>query len=134
MPTLTLILGLCGSGKSHLARQIVAGAVFDEGFLKSKEQHAKLIATLNSGRDAVVVEIGYCGQSNRIDLLEELAVSCIQDVALKWLAFENDIRAANRNCRLRPSRNPAAHMRINRRLRKAYTYPDGATIFKVWRD
>jgi len=133
MPTLTIILGLCGSGKSHLIKLIASEIRFDEGFLNCKADHEWLFRALKRGEDCAVIEICYCVESYRKQFLAELAHR-VKKVHVRWLCFENDIRRANANCRLRPTRNPKSHMRINRRVRKEYTYPEGATILKVWRD
>jgi alpha-D-ribose 1-methylphosphonate 5-triphosphate synthase subunit PhnL len=133
MPTLTIILGLCGSGKSHFAKMLTCKVQFDEGFLNCQADHEWLFRALNHGEDCSIIEICYCSVAYRRIFLKELSER-VKKVSVSWLCFENDIKAANRNCRRRPDRNPKSHFRINRRLRKEYIYPEGAVMLKVWRE
>ena len=132
MATATFILGLCGAGKTWLADRFVAGAKFDEGFLTDPAQHDALIAALRSGRDCVVVEIAYCQEGARQQIVCELT-KAVPDVAINWLCIENDLYRANKNCRERTNKgDPDGHVAINRRLSPVYTYPDGGVILRMW--
>jgi len=53
MATVTFILGLCGSGKSHhLAKSMTGVKVFDENFVGNPAQHAQLLDELRAGRES----------------------------------------------------------------------------------
>jgi hypothetical protein len=132
MATVTFILGLCGAGKTWLADRIVAGAKFDEGFLNDSTQHAALIAALRSGQDCVVVEIAYCQEAGRQQIVQELA-GAIPNATINWLCIENDLFRANKNCRERTNKGDAeGHVAINRRVSPVYTYPEGGVILHMW--
>jgi hypothetical protein len=132
MATVMFILGLCGAGKTWLADRIVASAKFDEGFLNDPTQHAALIAALRSGQDCVVVEIAYCQEAVRQQIVQELAAA-IPGVTIKWLCIENDLFRTNKNCHERTNKGDAAgHVAINRRVSPVYTYPEGAVTLRMW--
>src|SRR5260370_1244097 len=72
MSTVTFILGLCGSGKSHFARQMMQVRVFDESFFGEKQQELK--TALQSGENCAVVEIAFCEAEKRWEIEKELRV------------------------------------------------------------
>src|SRR5580698_7665466 len=130
MPTVTFILGLCGSGKTYLADRIIASAKFDEGFLDDQAQHDALIAALRSGKDCVVIEIAYCYASARVQILSEIR-QALPDVKINWLSIENDLEKANKNCHERTNKgDPNGHVNINRNVSPSFSYPDGSVILK----
>jgi hypothetical protein len=113
MPTVTFILGLCGSGKTWLADRIIAGAKFDEGFLNENPQHEALVAALRSGKDCIGIEIGYCHAGPRKQIVSEVT-KAVPDVGINWLCIENDLYRANKNCRERTNKgDPEGHVNIN---------------------
>lgn len=124
--SVTFIVGLCGSGKSYLGRNFENQGAhrFDEGFLKSKAQHRDLIRRLKCGEQCVVIEIAYCIPKYRTKILNELARE-VPGVNIRWFFYANDRKTADHNCTHREGgkRNPAAHLKINRRLTKRYVIP-----------
>ncbi len=129
---MTFILGLCGAGKTWLADRTVASAKFDEGFLNDPTQHAALIEALRSGQDCVVVEIAYCQEVARKQIIEELA-GAVPNAAIRWLCIENDLFRANKNCRERTNKGDAdGHIEINGRVSPVYTYPEAGTVLRMW--
>lgn len=132
MATVTFILGLCGAGKTWLADRIIAGAKFDEGFLLDPAQHAALIKALRSGQNCVVVEIAYCQEVARQQIVEEVT-RAVPNVTVNWLCIENDLVRANKNCRERTNKgSPDGHVAINGRVSSVYTYPEGGVILRMW--
>lgn len=132
MGTATFILGLCGAGKTHLANRIVADRKFDENFAVEQVQQSALIEALRSGLKCVVIEIGFCVQSNR-DLIVALLHREVPGVRINWICIENDLQRANKNCRERTNkRDPGGHVEINGRISPQYTYPDGAIVMRMW--
>lgn len=132
MATVTFILGLCGSGKTWLADRIVAVGKFDESFFADQAQHDALIAFLRSGKDCVVVEIAYCREDARQQIVSELT-KAVPNVKINWLCIENDLYRANKNCRERTNKDkPEEHVRFNHNVSPSYTYPDGGVILKMW--
>ena len=66
MGTLTVILGLCGSGKTHLIEHLEADLKFDEGFQWNlNRDHERLVAALREGRHCIVIEVDYCIAQSR---------------------------------------------------------------------
>lgn len=132
MPTVTFILGLCGSGKTWLADRIIADEKFDDSFLKDQNKHCALIDALGSGKDCIVIEIAYCCEKEREKIICEVT-NAVPNVKINWLCIENDLYRANKNCRERTNKDdPEGHVRINQRYSPCYTYPDGGVVFKMW--
>ena len=132
MATATFILGLCGAGKSWLADRIIADTKFDEGFLCDSAQHAALIKALRSGQTCVVIEIAYCKEDARLQIVQEIT-EAVPNVTINWLCIENDLSRANKNCRERMNKlDPDGHIEINKRISPVYTYPVGAVVFRMW--
>jgi hypothetical protein len=136
MATVTFILGYCGSGKTHLADEMVRdrGVVkFDEGFLNDPGQHAALIDALKQGRDCVVIEIEYCVPSSRDAIVAELK-RAVPNVVVEVIYFEADLAKANANCwRRKNKEDPEGHIWINSvRIGQRYTIPPGAAVLKIF--
>jgi hypothetical protein len=133
MATVTFILGLCGSGKSHHANNNFAGiTVFDEGFFIDPAQQARLFSALRDGKDCAVVEIHYCIKENRQTIEAEIN-QAVPGTLIDYVCFENDLATANENCRKRRNKgNPKEHIEINERLTLEYTCPPGAIIRKIF--
>jgi hypothetical protein len=125
MATATIVFGLCGSGKTWLARQISAstGAERFDGPYGNNLWPA-ITATLQRGRDCVVEEICCCEEPFRRDALARL--SRLQGVRVEWRYFENDLESANwniDNAEDRPDKVPEEHKRANVGTARRYTYP-----------
>ena len=132
--TVTFILGLCGSGKSELIRQLDADRKFDEGFAWNRHgEHEDLVAALQSGGHCAVIEVAYCVPGPREEFLEKIT-RAVPGLRVRWICFENDLAQANRNC---VDRNDGRDLKMlfaqNQFLSPAYTYPPGAEIRPVWR-
>jgi len=105
MPTVTFVLGLCGSGKSWLADRIPADIKFHDGFWLAERRSANvaaLIGTLRGGGEAVIVEIAFCWAPARQEILQ--ALFAVPDLSVRWICIENDLRKANANCLRRHGR------------------------------
>jgi hypothetical protein len=134
MATATFILGLCGSGKSCLARQMQteSGArLFDEDFIVTDQMQEDMMEELRNGRDCIVVEIWYGREHDRQEFVNRLRTR-VPEAKIRWICFKNDPEKANVNVWRRPERDPARHVEINSRLAPRYTYPAGAEIIDVY--
>src|SRR5262245_47482112 len=89
LPTITFLLGLCGSGKTWLKDRLAARVKFDEGFVNDSKQQADLFDALRAGKDAVVVEITYCEEKRRNKFLIDLYREVPGGLHVRWLCFEN---------------------------------------------
>ena len=135
-PTVTFVVGLCGSGKTWLAERIIATRKFDEGFLLPQNrfrQLQELIQALRTGQDCVVVEIGFCRDENRQPMIQDLH-SHVPNANIRWLCIENNLSRANKNCHEREGHlgDPEKQVTINEGLSPHYTYPEGAVVLSMW--
>jgi hypothetical protein len=140
--TLVAILGLCGSGKTHLASQFERDRYvrFEEGMLPINDEYTaryrQMLETLHGGQNCVLVEASYCFEQCRQHLLTDLQ-QLVPTVTLRWICFDNDLARANANCLRRlatePHRDAAANREQNERMSRDYTYPVGAEIRPTWR-
>jgi hypothetical protein len=130
MRHVTFILGLAGSGKSHVAGEICSrtGAAFFEGLYGSGKNaltKATMLLYVAAGGDCVVEEIAYCLPSNREAIVADL-MAAIPGVQIEWNCFENDLKSANWNVKHRRNKaDPDGHLRINHAYHGLYVYPDG---------
>jgi len=133
VPTVTFILGLCGSGKTHLSEELAlqSGADIFES-LVGNNAFAELSQRLASGMDCIVEEICFCIPSWRDEILQIL--SQIEGLEVRWICFENDLDSANWNVDRRTNKADAeTHNRINQQLHPHYVYPNGADIRPIHR-
>src|SRR5437016_6119523 len=97
MPSLTFVIGLCGSGKTWHAERLQAetGAKLFEGVVE-KKQFPEVIECLLAGDNCIVEEISFCDANNRQVLVGNIA-RLVPGVEIKWVCLENDLEAANWN-------------------------------------
>jgi hypothetical protein len=136
MATVTVILGYCCSGKTHLADEMVKTlgvTKFDEGFLNDSAQHAQLIEALRNNIDCVVVEIEYCLEEPRQFIVEKLKRE-VPGVSVKMEFFEANLQKANENCRRENHKgDPEGHIWINtHRIGSGYKIPPGVTPREIY--
>jgi hypothetical protein len=131
--TLTVILGLCGSGKSELIKRLKVDVRFDEGFdWNLHGEHERLISALKSGQSCAVIEVGYCLKTRRDAFVARIRQAA-PEVTIEWKCFANDLVQANLNClNRRDGRDVKELLRINADLTAVYTYPEDAEILPVW--
>jgi hypothetical protein len=58
-PTITFVLGLCGSGKSTYVRQRPDRLAFDEGVVPGLPNYEAFLDAVASGRDCIVIDVLY---------------------------------------------------------------------------
>lgn len=136
--TVTVITGLCGSGKSHLAEQLATGHAvkFDEGFLATRSQRRRFWRFVRAGVPCVVVDIGFCNPARRKRFRNQIARRA-GAVRLRWIFFENSLCCANWNCIHRTNKHGRnqrqKHLKINRTLTMVYRIPPGARVRSIHR-
>jgi hypothetical protein len=146
MPRVKIVVGLCGSGKSHLARELgEAGyAVLDEdvaftvepGSVLSGPKFDCLLRRLSEGKDCAFTEALLMFKPVR-----ELFMPCLKKrqgmdgVTVEWIFFENDLEAANHNCTNDPGRADGGrgHVQPNNVWSPRYSIPRRATKRAVQR-
>jgi hypothetical protein len=141
MPTVTVIVGLAGSGKSTRADELVdqakaAGKALvkiDEQLWSRKysEKRDLLVRELRADNDCVVAEIAFCCRYDREDFIGWIE-SAVPGVEIRWICIENNREKANRNCRNRPERAPEDHVRMNDAVSPRYDCPEGAKVVPMW--
>ncbi len=134
MAKVSFLLGLCGSGKSHLAEDIVhrTGAKYIDSLLAEPSRMSLLFEILTRGEDCVVEEAAFCTEEGRSQIVKALAR--IPSVEVEWICFENNVESANWNVRHRLNKGDAlGHLEINRRLSIVYTYPSGTVPRPIYR-
>jgi hypothetical protein len=151
MPTVRFILGLCGSGKSRLVRDLSSKGFepFDEGVTSTgvspwlsedwdDSKYRKFLTAVRDGKNCVVAEITYYVESSRTAVAADLR-RIRPDVVIEWLSFENDAATANENCRRDHERTPQqieSNIEQNLRTLQAfstglYTLPADVVVLKV---
>ncbi len=138
MPKVTIVVGLCGSGKSYHCDQIKAktGAKHFEHVASQEGTRAGLIEHLRQGKDATVEDCTYCNPAAQREIEKELRSHAIDGLVIEWHAFENNLRQANLNCMKRPPKGPNegsldADLDNNAKNTPIYKYPPGAEILKI---
>jgi hypothetical protein len=142
MPHAVLIVGLCGCGKSHLARcyatkgyvcldESFEGRRFaaDPGKNLSTDKFNELKRQLAQGKNCAFTEAMLMFENERQEFepfLKELHT--MKDVTVEWVFFANDLDSANHNCRNDPNRTDSENSAaLNNRWSPYYTIPTGHT-------
>jgi len=133
----TFLLGLAGSGKSHLAEdlKIKTGAKVFEGIAAPERPEClpSMVRCPTDGEDCVVEEIACCHPDYREQVVTYLR-SRVPSVEIEWICFENDLESANWNVRNRKNKGDVeGHLAINQRRHSLYKYPDDAKIIPITR-
>jgi len=140
--TLTIVIGLCGSGKSWLLKRLAKthpkARIFDEGVAdRGKWQKRGIIKRktiarcLRRGQDVFASDL-WCGYAPSRKIVLKHLRQLVPNLCIVWLYFENNIRAANNNCRLRKNKRDAkGHIKINRKWHKRLTVPRDAIVLKI---
>lgn len=141
--TLTIIVGLCGSGKTWLLDKLhkenPTSFKFDEGLsdcgywkkqgIKRREEVAK---KLLRGYNVYVADL-WCGYKPRRRAVLWHLKKLVPGLRVVWLYYENNIRKANYNCRNRTKGDPNGHIKINSKWYKYLTPPKDAIIIKIYK-
>ena len=133
---LVLVLGLAGSGKSHLIRLLRQDFCIEEGFALAEQTNINLLkAALSEGKHCIVSERKYRSSQQRSIFLEAVRQGLPVPPAIHFICFENDLAAANHNCRHRgnKARDPGGkeHIAQNNADAIDYEIPDGAVVVKI---
>jgi hypothetical protein len=144
MPHVVLLVGLCGSGKTHHAEEYEKrGYVkLDEGYSAedpaagkhlSKTKFQALRKAVTNGRDCVFTEAQLMFEPLRQEFERDLAtLRGINALTIEWVFFENNLEKAKWNCRNDPKRrDPKGSVANNERWAPFYTIPNGETVRKI---
>jgi hypothetical protein len=141
--TLILVQGLAGSGKSHLIQLLSHEFLIQENFAVSAESEKRntedLARELRCGRRCIVSERKYRSSAARNAFIQTVldTVSPSPPPLIKIICFENDLDAANHNCRFRTNKthDPTGEMHIsqNKSDSRDYEIPENAIVVKIHR-
>jgi hypothetical protein len=139
--TLTIVVGLCGAGKSwlvdHLARADLGARVVDEGCSDDGKRGAtrreSVAWHLNLGRNVYVADL-WCGWAPRRKRVVAHLRRLVPGLRVVWFYYALGLAAANSNCKLRRNKGDAAgHIRINMRWHARLTAPRDAIVLRTYR-
>ena len=137
MPTLTVIIGYCGSGKSFWIEQ--KRVEFPDAYCQ--DEGAQLIPS--GGLDPKVAEqlkkrdcfvsLMECGDPRNRAALEASVQQLVPGAVVKWIFFENDVDKANRNCRNDRQRSRAVEANVsqNNAFVPRFSIPDVSTVLPI---
>lgn len=127
--TLTVIIGLCGSGKSWvLDRLDVEVKLPHDGFASDRRHFDHVVDGLRSDKSCAVIEIAHCDPIQRTTFEREIRIA-VPHVSIRYICFENDLRKANENCRRRKDGRDLERLRrINDHYTEVYSIPAGAEV------
>lgn len=141
--TLILVQGLAGSGKSHLIELLTHDFLIQENFAASAASETRniddLARELRRGLCCIVSERKYRSNVERNAFIQKVlaAVSPSPQPTIKVICFENDIDAANHNCRMRTNKahDPTGenHVAQNQHDTRDYEIPTDAIVVKIHR-
>lgn len=139
--TLLLVLGLAGSGKSHMISALAKDYCVEENFACDEEQEKKsieaLAAKLSEGKYCVISERKYMATPARDDFLERVRGAAGDGFVTYLMCFENNLDAANQNCKHRSNKaydpDGSAHVSLNDWDSAHYQIPEGAVVLKIHR-
>jgi hypothetical protein len=154
MPHVKLIVGLCGSGKSHLAKELENAEAYvrldetypddpgkkfsaDPGSSLSTAKFDELLRQLANSKDCAFTEAMLMFAVVRQEFEPCLKVlQAMPGVTIEWVFFVNDRDAANWNCLNDPNpdrKNAKGNVALNNRWYDHYDIPPGATVLPVAR-
>ena len=145
MSKFTFILGLAGSGKSHLAKEMKQKdkdlLIIDDAFHPVFNKNIyeinldKLRQAVNNGFNAVIIEGAFCFKEFRDQMVPYLE-SLFPQVEFEWICFVKDIEKAKKNLHRsdREGRNSEEHEKLNENLNPKYTYPDNCQIIPIFNE
>ncbi len=133
MTRVKFVVGLCGSGKSHLIRQCgEAFKLFDEGVAPGWPAHGAFLEAVRLGHDCIAVEIAFRLAVYRT--LIEAEVRLVRpDAQIEWVFFANDPLTANSNCArdTNKSRDVAGNIACNNAWTLDYDIPRGVAPIPI---
>lgn len=143
MAKLIVVVGLPGSGKSHLIRQRQAECpgVCVQDFMANSHGHSHrftdsrhygdLVRDLRAGKDCVIADIAYCDTWSRVEV-EGVIRQDVPGVTIEWQFFENDPARCEANVEWRGRSNAPEEKKKIRELARKYHIPPDASVIPVW--
>jgi predicted kinase len=149
MPTLIVIAGLPGSGKSFFIRKMKSSfsppalavtdymedSIGNSRKLKDSRHQANLMKLLAEGKDCVIADVQFVRQEMQQEL-EALVRSALPCVTIKWVCFENDWIQCLKNVDNRAGQDSGKFERDATtivQLTRRHSIPKGAVVRPVWK-
>ncbi len=143
MPTLTIVVGLPGAGKSAYCKRYAPGGVYYGDVCHPHKTSGpggigEVAISLREGNDCLIEDVSFCEAAQR-ERVENWIERVVPNVRIEWVFLENDIRKClcnllgdfldghNRDhlsrfeCLFGWYQNPS----------KKYTIPDGAHVERI---
>jgi hypothetical protein len=141
---LTVVVGLPGSGKTHLIRNLrarhsglcvedfMAGAIGSSSSFTHSKHYPELIRALREGRDCAIADIEYCDTSKRLEV-EQVVHQDVDGLSLEWVFFENNLAQCLANLERRNGPKMVAEKQKAQELSRRYIIPQRGMVVPVWR-
>jgi predicted kinase len=139
----TVVVGLPGSGKSHLVdrvRQSCAGVCVEDYHanahnhspeITASMHYPALIQALRSGNERVIADVAFTDTWRREELARVISAD-VAGVTVAWVFFANDLDRCVANIQRRARQTSADEVQLARRLSPRYFIPHGAAVVPVW--
>lgn len=144
MAKVTVVVGLPGSGKSHLIRELAsthpgicvedfhANAIGNSPHVTASRHYCDLVRCLKEGKDCAVADIAFTDRPRR-DELQFVIRSLVPGVEFEWVWFENDVEQCIANIQRRDRDGKDREADMARHFGRLYAIPDGAVTRPIWR-
>jgi len=144
LATLTVVVGLPGSGKSHLLCQLRESctgltvedyhknARSDSSLVTASRHYADLVRALREGRDCAIADVAFTDRRRRREV-EKVFRRDVPGLSLDWVFFANDLEACVANIRRRGHPEADLEERVATTLSATYVIPRGAAALRIWR-
>ena len=138
--TLTVIIGLCGSGKSWLLNKLHQAHPGSMAFDEQMSDHGKpgikrrkeIAKALKAGNDCFVADLFVGKAAKRRTVVRHLR-KLVKGLRIVWMFYEVNLKRCNDNCGLRKKGDPKGHRRINRKWAPLLEAPKQAIMLKTFK-
>jgi len=143
MPSITLIAGLPGSGKSTWLDAEVAHsdalalddfkakAVNNDSSFGSSRHIPALKQALDSGRSCLISDIDFCRSEARAEA-ERYIASHFPEAVISWMFFERNVDACRANVVRDEKRRAERRLAAIEQFAGQYSVPVGSILVPVW--
>ena len=144
MPTLKIVLGLPGSGKSHLIEQTLkasvdgpcvhdfhANAIGDSPAPQKSRHYREVLAALRSGASCVIADIAFC-RPHRLEAVVAEIRSEVSDFEIEYHCFKNQPERCKRNAARRGRGSLKRELQLIEEFSGSYQIPDEANLYDVF--